>query len=76
MSGHSHPTEQARPDLFFPISTTRPALRQINEAKRICYTSLARTPGLEWALENGVPSGIWGGTTKEAGQHPESPYPP
>jgi WhiB family redox-sensing transcriptional regulator len=55
----------ADPDLFFPISTTGPALHQIDEAKRICQACPARTPCLDWALENRVPSGIWGGATEE-----------
>jgi WhiB family redox-sensing transcriptional regulator len=53
------------PDLFFPIGTTGPALRQIDEAKRICQGCPARTPCLDWALNHGVAFGIWGGTTEE-----------
>ena len=55
----------ADPDLFFPIGTTGPALRQIDQAKRICQACQARTPCLAWALEHGVASGVWGGTTDE-----------
>jgi hypothetical protein len=33
----------ADPDLFFPIGTTGPALRQIGEAKRVCRTCPAQT---------------------------------
>jgi WhiB family transcriptional regulator, redox-sensing transcriptional regulator len=43
----------ADPDLFFPIDTTGPALRQIGEAKRICRTCPAQTQCLTWTLENG-----------------------
>jgi WhiB family redox-sensing transcriptional regulator len=53
------------PDLFFPVSTTGPALRQADEAKRICRTCPVRTPCLTWALDQGNFSGIWGGTTED-----------
>jgi WhiB family redox-sensing transcriptional regulator len=53
------------PDLFFPIGTTGPALRQIDKAKRICKTCPVRDPCLHWALQSGEDSGIWGGTTGE-----------
>jgi WhiB family transcriptional regulator, redox-sensing transcriptional regulator len=55
----------ADPDLFFPIGTTGPALRQIGEAKRICRTCPAQTQCLSWALDNRVIDGVWGGTTGE-----------
>jgi WhiB family transcriptional regulator, redox-sensing transcriptional regulator len=55
----------ADPDLFFPVGTAGPALRQVDEAKRICRTCLVRTPCLTWALDHGTSAGIWGGTTEE-----------
>jgi WhiB family transcriptional regulator, redox-sensing transcriptional regulator len=55
----------ADPDLFFPVGTTGPALRQIDEAKRVCLACPVRTPCLEWALGQGILSGIWAGTTEE-----------
>ena len=55
----------ADPELFFPIGTTGPALRQIQEAKRICRTCPARTQCLAWALEHGITDGVWGGTTED-----------
>lgn len=54
---------EADPDLFFPIGTTGPALRQIGEAKRVCRTCPAQAQCLAWALDNGVIDGVWGGTT-------------
>jgi WhiB family transcriptional regulator, redox-sensing transcriptional regulator len=57
--------QQADPDLFFPVGSTGPALRQIREAKRICQACRARTACLAWALKNAVASGVWGGTTEE-----------
>jgi WhiB family transcriptional regulator, redox-sensing transcriptional regulator len=54
----------ADPDLFFPLSTTGPALRQVEAAKRICQACPVRTPCLAWALDQNV-VGIWGGLTEE-----------
>jgi WhiB family transcriptional regulator, redox-sensing transcriptional regulator len=55
----------ADPDLFFPIGLAGPALRQVDEAKRICLACPVRTPCLKWALGQGILSGVWGGTTEE-----------
>jgi WhiB family redox-sensing transcriptional regulator len=55
----------ADPDLFFPVGTTGPVLRQVDEAKRICQACPARTPCLAWALNHNVTSGVWGATTEE-----------
>ena len=56
----------ADPDLFFPIGTTGPALRQVQEAIRICQTCPIQVRCLTWALEQGVTDGVWGGTTARA----------
>jgi len=55
----------ADPDLFFPVGTAGPALRQIDEAKAVCRTCLVRTPCLAWALDQGISAGVWGGTTED-----------
>jgi WhiB family transcriptional regulator, redox-sensing transcriptional regulator len=55
----------ADPDLFFPIATTGPALRQVQEAIGICQTCPIQVRCLAWALEQGVTDGVWGGTTAE-----------
>jgi len=55
----------ADPELFFPIGTAGPALRQIGEAKRICRACPSQTQCLAWALENGVTDGVWGATTQD-----------
>jgi WhiB family transcriptional regulator, redox-sensing transcriptional regulator len=52
------------PDLFFPIGTAGPALRQIEAAKRICRACPVQAPCLAWALDHGVDSGVWGGCTE------------
>jgi WhiB family transcriptional regulator, redox-sensing transcriptional regulator len=53
------------PDLFFPISGTGPAVRQIARAKTICAGCGVRRECLEFALAHGQSYGIWGGTTAE-----------
>jgi WhiB family transcriptional regulator, redox-sensing transcriptional regulator len=53
------------PDLFFPISSTGPALGQIAKAKAICGECPVRRPCLEFALAHDLVHGIWGGTTPQ-----------
>ena len=55
----------ADPDLFFPVGTAGSALRQVDEAKRICRACPAQARCLAWALDHGVLSGVWGGTTED-----------
>jgi WhiB family transcriptional regulator, redox-sensing transcriptional regulator len=49
------------PDLFFPIGSTGPALVQTKEAKAVCGTCPVREQCLDWALDKGQDSGVWGG---------------
>ncbi|WP_329157176.1 WhiB family transcriptional regulator [Streptomyces sp. NBC_01717] len=49
------------PDLFFPIGSTGPALVQTEDAKAVCRECPVREPCLEWAMEHGQDSGVWGG---------------
>ena len=53
------------PDLFFPEGTAGPALRQVEDSKRICQTCPVRTPCLRFALRHALGFGIWGGVTAE-----------
>jgi WhiB family transcriptional regulator, redox-sensing transcriptional regulator len=55
----------ADPDLFFPIGTTGAALRQAEEAKRICRSCPVQIHCLAWALDSGVTDGVWGATTPD-----------
>ena len=55
----------ADPDLFFPISTTGPAEKQIARAKTICAGCTVRLECLEFAMTHDQVYGIWGGTTAE-----------
>ncbi|MEU4261779.1 WhiB family transcriptional regulator [Streptomyces sp. NPDC025273] len=52
------------PDLFFPIGSTGPALVQTEDAKAVCAACPVRDQCLEWALENGQDSGVWGGLSE------------
>jgi len=51
-------------ELFFPITTTGRALRQVNSAKAVCGRCKVRADCLSYALET-MQHGIWGGTTGE-----------
>ena len=55
----------ADPDLFFPISSSGPAERQIARAKTICAGCRVRRECLEFAITHDQVHGIWGGTTPE-----------
>ena len=55
----------ADPDLFFPIGPIGAALRQMEEAKRICRDCPVQIQCLAWALASGVTDGVWGGTTPD-----------
>jgi WhiB family transcriptional regulator, redox-sensing transcriptional regulator len=54
----------ADPDLFFPISTSGPAVRQVAQAKAICARCQLRQECLDYAIGAGSVQGIWGGTTE------------
>ncbi|MER5509332.1 WhiB family transcriptional regulator [Streptomyces sp. NPDC002766] len=49
------------PELFFPVSSTGPALLQIELAKAVCRRCPLMESCLEGALERGE-LGVWGGT--------------
>jgi WhiB family transcriptional regulator, redox-sensing transcriptional regulator len=51
-------------ELFFPIGTAGPALRQTDIAKAICHQCEVRVECLDWAMRHGASDGIWGGTTE------------
>jgi len=53
------------PELFFPIGNTGPALLQIDEAKRVCQRCAVTESCLQWALERGQDSGVWGGLSED-----------
>jgi len=53
------------PDLFFPVGTTGPAIKQIENAKAVCHQCPSQAPCLEFALASNQDSGVWGGTSEE-----------
>lgn len=54
----------ADPELFFPISSSGPAARQIRRAKAICAQCEIRRACLDYAIDAGPIQGVWGGTTE------------
>lgn len=56
------------PELFFPVTSRGPALRQLARAKAICECCAVRPQCLEFALETGQNFGIWGGTSEDERQ--------
>ena len=55
----------ADPELFFPISYSGPALRQVAKAKAVCARCQIQPQCLRYALDAGSIQGVWGGTTEE-----------
>ena len=53
------------PELFFPIGSIGPAATQVAEAKVVCGRCTVTEACLEWALESGQDSGVWGGTSED-----------
>lgn len=51
------------PELFFPVSETGMASRQVALAKTVCARCPVTDQCLDWAVRTGEPEGIWGGTT-------------
>jgi WhiB family transcriptional regulator, redox-sensing transcriptional regulator len=54
----------ADPELFFPISYSGPALRQVARAKAICARCPIQQECLQYALAAGSIQGVWGGMTE------------
>lgn len=57
--------QSADPDLFFPISSSGPAVRQIARAKAVCAGCPVRTDCLRYALAADPVQGVWGGMSEE-----------
>jgi WhiB family transcriptional regulator, redox-sensing transcriptional regulator len=55
----------ADPDLFFPVSATGPAQRQVARAKAVCARCRVGQQCLSYALAAGPVHGVWGGTTED-----------
>jgi WhiB family transcriptional regulator, redox-sensing transcriptional regulator len=53
------------PELFFPVGSQGPALRDIAAAKRVCARYQVTVECPDWALGSGQTSGVWGGSCEE-----------
>ena len=62
---HNAVCREEDPELFFPIGNTGPALLQIEEAKAVCRRCNVMEQCLQWALEAGQDSGVWGGLSED-----------
>jgi WhiB family redox-sensing transcriptional regulator len=49
------------PDLFFPVGTSGPALRQLAEAQAVCAHCPVAAACLQWAMTTKQADGVWGG---------------
>lgn len=55
----------ADPEIFFPIGTMGPGLREVARAVTICHGCPVSATCLDWALRSRQEFGVWGGTTEE-----------
>ncbi|KOV99177.1 transcriptional regulator [Streptomyces sp. NRRL B-1140] len=53
------------PELFFPVGTAGPALRDVSAAKRVCARCPVTDQCLHFALSSGQAAGVWGGTGEQ-----------
>ena len=53
------------PELFFPVGNTGPAVDQIDKAKVVCSRCTVTEMCLQYALETGQDSGVWGGLSED-----------
>ena len=53
------------PELFFPTGNNAAADYQTQEAKAVCRRCPVMESCLQWALETGQDTGIWGGTSED-----------
>lgn len=54
----------AEPELFFPVGSSGPARVQEEYAKSFCNRCPVRQECLDWAVETGQYTGVWGGLTE------------
>lgn len=62
---HFSACRDADPELFFPVGTAGPAIRQTAEAKKVCGGCVVRFECLDWATASGQTEGIFGGKTPD-----------
>lgn len=62
---HSAACLEADSELFFPIGNTGPAIQQIAAATAVCDGCPVRDACLDYALDNGIGDGVWGGLSED-----------
>ena len=55
----------ADPDLFYPVAAGAAAGPEISRALRMCDSCPVKRKCLDFAMQTGEATGIWGGTTPE-----------
>jgi len=63
------------PELFFPVGTSGPAVRQTARAKAVCQRCTVRSECLAWALASGQSTGVWGGLSEDERRPLTTPRP-
>jgi WhiB family redox-sensing transcriptional regulator len=53
------------PELFFPVSSAGPSVKQTDKAKECCARCLVRRQCLDFALSSNQVHGVWGGLTEQ-----------
>lgn len=53
------------PELFFPVGNTGPAVEQIERAKSVCARCTVTEMCLQYAMDTGQDSGVWGGLSED-----------
>lgn len=61
---HSAACRDLDGELFFPVGSALPALRQEEQAKKVCARCPVSTECLKWALATDQTDGVWGGTSE------------
>lgn len=56
---------QYDPEMWFPVGSSAAAREQEDAAKRICGGCPVRSECLDWAIESGQSSGVWGGLSED-----------
>lgn len=51
------------PELFFPVTEMGPGARQVTEAKSVCARCPVRGDCLDYAVDNALDHGVFGGLT-------------
>ncbi|HEY3483393.1 MAG TPA: WhiB family transcriptional regulator [Streptomyces sp.] len=53
------------PELFHPVGNSGPALLQLAEAKSVCRRCPVTEECRDFALDNGIDSGVYGGLSED-----------